>query len=766
MTQEGFFSEYNDIKYINVILPLKLEWEPSYSVPSELPINIGDRVKVKFSGKEYLAVVSNVDITPDFDLKRILPIIEKDDNLDPILEGEIILWRNIATYYLCTVGEVYKAAYPSLKTSKEEAAAQSKRKAAERLEKKEAKRAEKLTSTLSKLKARLEAKTAQKEKARSDSTASKYQAEIDAISKIIKETEQALSTPLEDTHNNKETAPSPVDSQQVEIPILSDCQHVAYEEILKSFREGKTALLNGITGSGKTEIYITLAQNTLAEGRNVLYLVPEIALSRQLEDRLRKAFTDKLLIFHSQETAASKRDAVSFIRKNGPYVLLGTRSALLLPHHDLGLVIVDEEHDSSYKQEDPAPRYNGRETAIMLAKINGANVILGSATPSLESIYNCQAGRYSLVNLSKRYYDGDDSDVEIIDTIAERRKRGMVGNFSRKLIVHINQCLKNKGQVLILRARRAYSPVLQCEQCGEIVKCPHCNVTMSLHVNSSSFNQAQNTLSPIQGKLLCHYCGHTEPYTGTCQKCGGTLKQIGAGTQRIEEEAKELFPEARIARLDSDSAKAAGYEKKTIEDFEKGNIDILIGTQIISKGFDFQGLSLVVVLQADGILAQQDFRADERAAQLLSQFRGRCGRRGKKGLFVIQTAQSEHPVYTAIEEDCIGRSLRLLSERKMFGYPPYSRIVNIVLKDNNQPRVNKLSNELAKKISATIPAEITGPFPPSNDKLFEQWILHIRVSLKKDRNLVSSKNTLTKIIKDFEREFSYTGHIHIDVDPS
>ena len=296
---------------------------------------------------------------------------------------------------------------------------------------------------------------------------------------------------------------------------------------------------------------------------------------------------------------------------------------MFLPHHDLGLIVVDEEHDTSYKQDAPAPRYNGRDTALMLARIMGAEVLLGTATPSLESLYNCRSGRMDKVDLNCRYFGSADADVEIVDTRAERRKHGMSGNFSFKLIAHINDALAHGGQVLILRGRRAYSPAVQCSACGDIPRCPHCNVPLSWHRQ--------------EGILLCHYCGWREPYTGKCRKCGGDLEPLGSGTQRIEEEASALFPDARVARLDGDTAMEAGREEEIIRDFAKRSIDILIGTQILAKGFDFDGLSLVAVIQADSLLGQQDFRADERAVQLLEQFRGRSGRRGDKGLLVIQT---------------------------------------------------------------------------------------------------------------------------------
>ena len=555
---------------------------------------------------------------------------------------------------------------------------------------------------------------------------------------------------------------------------LSAAQEEAYSKIKEIFAKGKPALLHGVTGSGKTEIYLKLAQETLARGKSVLYLVPEIALSRQLEDRISETFPE-LLVFHSGETMSRKREVATVLRHAGEpanrkgYVVLGTRSAIFLPHKDLGLVIVDEEHDTSYKQDSPAPRYNGRETAIMMAKIFGANVILGSATPSLESLYNCSVGRYGLVTLNKRFYDAADSDIEIIDTIAERRKNGMIGNFSRKLIEHIGRCLGEHRQVLILRERRAYSPIVQCQECGDIPKCRCCNVSLSLHRRTDGSE-----------RLVCHYCGRVYEYTGKCPKCGGELKPLGSGTQKIEEEAAKLFPDARIARLDSDTAQSRKYETDVIRKFSGGEIDILIGTRMVAKGFDFSGLSLVAVLQADSILGQEDYRADERGLQLLEQFRGRCGRRGEKGLFVIQTSQPEHPVYQSIDGkiDGNGTMVRFLEERKMFGYPPYSRVIGVIIKDYNQARVDLLSRDLGEYLRAALAVKVSfapgvqnrpnviGPYSPAIDKISNQNIRQIRVLLPKDRSLARNKETLAVAVERFEKEKKYSGHIALDVDPA
>ena len=804
--------------FIQVILPLRLEWEPFYYQEIELSesagdasglfpvtsigsvterdkeqVRVGDRVRVNFAGKEYVGVVSMADAGKQAEemgiVDKVKPILGMAEGLEPVTKEEIELWRQIAEYYLCTVGEVYKAAYPAQKVEKEVVQARQEALKVEREEKNRTKIADKIK----RLEERAEKKAELAAKARKSESRERYLAEKDMlegeIGLLVRELTSMVGELCRTTgsvtgygdsvtyHQDEEPIGGSIieTSEGTEKEIsLSAAQEEAYSKIKEIFAKGKPALLHGVTGSGKTEIYLKLAQETLAMGKNVLYLVPEIALSRQLEDRISETFPE-LLVFHSGETMSRKREVATVLRHAGEpaegkgYVVLGTRSAIFLPHKNLGLVIVDEEHDSSYKQDSPAPRYNGRETAIMMAKIFGANVILGSATPSLESLYNCSVGRYGLVTLNKRFYDAADSDIEIIDTIAERRKNGMIGNFSRKLIEHIGKCLGEHRQVLILRERRAYSPIVQCQECGDIPKCRCCNVSLSLHRRADGSE-----------RLVCHYCGRVYEYTGKCHKCGGELKPLGSGTQKIEEEASKLFPNARIARLDSDTAQSRKYETDTIRKFSNGEIDILIGTRMVAKGFDFSGLSLVAVLQADSILGQEDYRADERGLQLLEQFRGRCGRRGEKGLFVIQTSQPEHPVYQSIDGklDENGTMARFLGERKLFGYPPYSRVIGVVIKDYNQARVDLLSRDLGEYLRGALAVKVSfapgvqngpnviGPYSPAIDKISNQNIRQIRVLLPKDRSLARNKETLAAAVERFEKEKKYSGHIALDVDPA
>ena len=409
-----------DERFIQVILPLKLEWEPYYILPEGMVAAVGDRVTVEFANKKYSAVISAVDVAPPQELvSRILYIIGREENVPPVFPQEIRFWREMSSYYLCTVGEVYKAAL---------------------------------------------------------------------------------------LRDKKAVSPARVRRLDRQDLSLSPHQEDAARQIRKAFENNKTVLLHGVTGAGKTEIYLKLAGETLEKGLSVLILVPEIALSRQLEERVTAVFPE-LLVYHSAQTPARKGRVAEAVREKDAYVVLGTRSALFLPHRKLGLVVVDEEHDSSFKQDSPAPRYHARESAIMLALIQGAHVLLGSATPSLESLYNAENGRFVKVDLKQRFHQGDQAPVLIIDTIAERRKNGMVGNLSLKLLEQLERTLKAGGQALLLRSRRSYAPAVQCTECGDIPKCPHCNVSQSLHLRPQ--------------RLLCHYCGYTEDYTGLCKKCGG-----------------------------------------------------------------------------------------------------------------------------------------------------------------------------------------------------------------------------------------------------
>lgn len=723
--------------FIQVILPLRLDWIPFYRLPqNDGSVRMGDKVKVEFSGRNYIGVISGIfgQLPAGLEESKVKDILGIEDKMARIRPEELRLWMQIADYYMCSIGEVFRTVCPAKKLDRE--AIEQRKK--QRIEM----RAEKLREMI--------------ERARTENTRARYKAELAAI----------LGIP--------ENSGIPGNSSALRNSgiVLSGEQERAYGEICEAFREKKAVLLDGVTGSGKTEIYMKLAAEVMDEGLNVLYLVPEIALSRQLEQRLEKVFGERLMVFHSHETQARRGRVASLVaeRPDGKsYIVLGTRSALFLPHHELGLIIIDEEHDSSYKQDSPAPRYNGRDVAAMMASIQGASLIMGSATPSLESIYNCSTGRYKRVELKERYHGESEVEVEIIDTRAEWRKRGMHGCFSRKLIASISETLAEGRQAMILRERRSYSPAVHCPNCGDIPKCPRCNISLSLHKG------------PSGERLLCHHCGNSYAWDGKCKICGTEMEGMGAGTQKVWEEACELFPEARIARLDSDVCRSSAEEERIIREFAEGNIDILVGTRILSKGFDFEGLGLVAVIQADALLAAQDFRADEKACQLLEQFKGRCARRGGHGLFIIQCSKPDHPVLGLLQNG--GSNDFLVPERRQFGYPPYTRLIVLRLKDRFADRAERCATALIQDIYMALgelgerevdmgagvrsrSVSIVGPYMPPRETEDGKHIREVRISLAKTKELVAEKRLIHNAINEYIRKSRYDGEIIIDVDPA
>ncbi len=735
--------------YISVILPLRLEWNPCYRADVSMNLGVGGRVRVRFARRYYVAVVYEVGIVPSAAEDKILDV-ESVESLEAVSREEIRLWEFVSSYYMCTIGEVYKAAYPSMRVSGEKTGLRMMNGRKEKAEKERAA----LMAKAEMLEEKLRMRTAVLDGMKRTDT-KKYldlKSRIERLAVQKADVNARLSTfssgESENSVNLHAVGPS---IAEYSAPELTAVQNKAMTEILEAFDRGKTVLLDGVTGSGKTEIYISVALKTLASGHNVLYMVPEIALSRQLEYRLRSYFGESLAVFHSAESPVRKREVASAIR-TAPYVVLGTRSSVFLPHHDLGLVIVDEEHDFSYKQESPAPRYNGRDTAAVLAAIHSSALLLGSATPSFESMYNSMTGKYAVVRLKERYYRGDDSRVEIIDTISERRKNGMEGDFSLKLISHIRETLGRGEQVLVLRGRKAYAPAVQCEGCGLIPRCGHCDVPLSYHKDREA--------------LMCHYCGRTVRFSGICPECGGKLRPMGSGTQKIEEELSALFPSARVARLDGDNSSSSSG---IIKDFAEGKTDILVGTQIVAKGFDFANLVLVAVIQSDTLLGQFDFRADEKAYQLLEQLKGRGGRRGKESLFVIQTAQPDHPVYRRLLEggDSSFLGVSELELRRRFAYPPFTRLIIFILRDPDLSRLEKISAQLSAGLRTLLAddSRVSEPYPPPVDRQSDMYIRNVRVTLERDRNLPADKKKIYDYALRFEKESKWPGYLAVDVDP-
>ena len=669
----------------------------------------GTRVRVHFGKREMIGVVRGFRYADrgEVPLERLGKPLEYKEidgvvELPAIKREQLEFWQVLADYYLCTVGEVYKAAYPALAV-------------------------------------------------RQESVKSRKSPEL--FLERISFSPQGISQHA-DGHPEQHCVgghSAPLGTEPQRLPMLSQRQQGAFDEIRAHFGSGKRpVLLHGATGSGKTEIYVKLAQEVLAKGKNVLFMVPEIALSKELESRLKGYFGERLLLFHSKVTAAQKHFVHSVVLQaggNSPVVVLGTRSSLFLPFAQLGLVIVDEEHDPSYKQSDPAPRYNARDAAVLLASIYGAHLIMGSATPSFESLYNVSIKKYARVMLPFRYFGAPAPDVEIIDTIKARRVGEMKGSFSQKLINALKENMEQGGQALVFRNRRSYSPMVQCDNCGQIPKCPHCNVSLSYH-------RYNNT-------LRCHYCDYTSLFSSRCPQCSsGELVARGAGTERVEEELRELLPLARIERFDADVAESKREEERIISSFAKGEIDILVGTQMLSKGFDFEKLSLVALLQADTVLGMEDFRADERALQLFTQLIGRSGRRGIRGKMLIQSAQKNHPIFKIFKLDTLfPDSSALLDERREFRFAPYVRMVKITLRHRTMEELERLTAAVA---AIQVPClEITGPFVPGLERLRGEWQRAFYVKFARDSRLSHNKRVLMERLEALNAPNS----IVVDVDP-
>ena len=535
--------------------------------------------------------------------------------------------------------------------------------------------------------------------------------------------------------------------------VLSAAQQGAMDSIERYFlKSRKPVLLDAVTAAGKTEIYMALARKTLAMGRGVLYLVPEIAMSRQLEQRLGEAFGDKLLIWHSRQTPAVRKDIYDkIVSANEPYIILGTRSALLLPHGDVGLVVVDEEHDGSYKQTDPAPRYHGRDLAVMFAQAHSADILLGSATPSLESLYNARTGKYGLVELKERYYGEPELQTVVIDMNRAWAARDVKGSFSMKLVNMMREALDRGEQIMVFRSRRSYSSYVQCPQCGSVPRCPSCNVALSYH-------KFKNVLS-------CHYCGFQTAYEAVCGNCGCEgLALRGAGTEKLEEELQQLFPDAVVARFDADVTESSREEKRILHGFRSGDIDIMVGTQMITKGFDFANLSLVAVINADTLVSQQDFRCDEKALQLLAQLKGRAARRGSAGSFVIQTYQGDYPV---LKDAAAGRydSDALLEQRRIFSFPPYVRMISLTVRDRYEGRVFRMADEIKSRLSRMPGIEFMGPMTPAVSKVQGYYLAMFWVKLAKKASARTAKQRVAALVDEMRGFMKPSVDIVVDVDP-
>ena len=536
--------------------------------------------------------------------------------------------------------------------------------------------------------------------------------------------------------------------------VLSPAQQRALNEIKETFRTRNVCLLHGVTSCGKTEIYIHLIREQIKKGYQVLYLLPEIALTTQIEHRLQRVFGNDMCVYHSRCADNIRVEIWNKLTGNSPYkLILGARSAVMLPFQKLGLVIVDEEHEPSFKQEDPSPRYHGRNTAIVLASFCKAKTLLGSATPALESYSNALSGKYGLVTISERYRGMSLPQIIIVDTAELKRKKYMQGLFSPQLIEQMEHALENKRQVILFHNRRGYTAAVACPDCGWVQKCDCCDVSLTFHKSSNT--------------ATCHYCGRSYQVPLTCPSCGSKeLRSRGFGTERIEEEAAALFPAAHIARLDLDSAKN-GYET-ILEDFQEGRTDILIGTQMVSKGLDFDRVSVVGIIQADSILSYPDFRATERGFQLMAQVSGRAGRKEKTGTVIIQTRQPGAPVLDMVRSNDYNSFFRnQMEERQAFGYPPFSRIVAVILKGKSQEMVQQAALFMSQEISAMFGnGRVLGPYAPPVSKIQYQYIRRIIIKIPLELAFETSRSIINRAVEKIKTELGINGvTVSFDADP-
>ena len=540
---------------------------------------------------------------------------------------------------------------------------------------------------------------------------------------------------------------------------LSSAQSKSVESIGTFWNNGKDiVLLHGVTSSGKTDIYIHLIEAQLKAGKNVLYLVPEIALTTQLTSRLQLIFGDRLIVYHSRFTDAEREKRYNQIsnfkfQTSTNFVVLGTRSAIFLPVSNLGLVIVDEEHDPSYKQVEPNPRYHARAAAIVLAKEHGAKVLLGTATPSIESYYLAQKGIYGLVSLTERFGGAELPDIKLIDLSRQYDRKEMYGHFSDPLVDRIRQCLADKKQVILFQNRRGYAPQIQCMACGQPPRCVQCDVPMTLHKRDN--------------ELRCHYCGYHAPVPAVCPQCGGELKAFGIGTERIEDEIQKLFPEARVLRMDLDTTRNKNSYEEIINAFARHECDILVGTQMITKGLHFDDVRLVAVLNADPLFNQPDFRAYERAYQMLEQVAGRAGRKGKKGEVWIQTFDTHNMVLGMVQKHAYEALYNhQIEERKMFNYPPFYRVIRLQMKDHNALRVHMVTTQLQAYLLRIFGDRVSGVIIPSVERIQAYTLRELTLRIESSANIEEAKRRLKEAI---DRILSISSNknvkLIIDIDP-
>lgn len=816
-------------KYVDVILPLPLPKSFTYALPDEGADQVqpGCRVVVPFGRKKfYTAIVRNVHYyaPADYEVKEISTVLDASPILLP---NQFKFWEWLADYYLCTQGDVYKAALPSgLKLESETIVEYNPDFEAEGpLPEREQKILDRLAAEPEQSVTKLEKETGIKNilpviKSLLDKEALFVKEEMRRTYKPKTETRVRLAAEAAGEERLKELfdelarAPkqlallmkyielsgvlgsaslkevgkkellkragvSPavfnglvdkrifeVYQQEIgrlnalpgktaELNPLNEFQQHAYEEVVRSFREKNVTLLNGVTSSGKTEIYIHLIDDTLRAGKQVLYLLPEIALTTQITERLKRVFGSRLGIYHSKFPDAERVEIwQKQLTDKGYDIILGVRSSVFLPFRNLGLIIVDEEHENTYKQQDPAPRYHARSAAIVLAAMYGAKTLLGTATPSVETWHNATTGKYGLVQLKERYKEIQMPEIIPVDIKELHRKKRMAGPFSPLLLQYMREALDQKEQVILFQNRRGFAPMIECRTCGWVPKCKNCDVSLTYHKGI--------------GQLTCHYCGYTYQLPRSCPACEGVeLVNRGFGTEKIEDDIRVIYPEASVARMDLDTTRTRAAYEKIIADFEQGKTDILIGTQMVSKGLDFDHVSVVGILNADTMMNYPDFRSYERAFQLMAQVAGRAGRKNKRGRVVLQTKSIDHPMIRQVmENDFEGMVAHELSERQLFHYPPYYRMVYVYLKNRNEALLDQMARTMADKLRAVFGQRVLGPDKPPVARIQTLYIRKIIVKIEQNAPMNRARELLVQVQREMVEDDRFKSLIvYYDVDP-
>lgn len=755
------------MKYVDVIVPLPLEGSFTYAVPENLRdrVRFGVRVAVTFgTSKVHTAIVVHVhDNVPDFKVKAIIDVI---DDQPMLLTQQYQLWKWLSAYYMAPLGDVYNAALPAgLKVEEnykprmetyidlcppyrsEQALS-----VAFDLLKRAQNQQEVLTHFL-----RISHWETLQGSVTSEPVVDITREELMNVARcsyaVVK---RLVERKILFTYEREVGRLVDAGEEHVEnIKRLNQAQQDAYNQIVFQFLKKNVVLLHGVTSSGKTEIYIHLIKKALDEKKQVLYLLPEIALTVQITSRLRHVFGNKLGIYHSKYSDAERVEIWKKQLSSHPYeVILGARSAVFLPFQQLGLVIIDEEHETSFKQQDPSPRYHARSIAIMLAQMYGAKTLLGTATPSAESYYNATQGKYGLVSLTTRYQGIELPEIQVIDTKDLQRRKMMTGPFSPTLIAAINEALQNNQQVILFQNRRGFAPMIECRTCGWVPKCTNCDVSLTMHKRMNL--------------LTCHYCGYTYQVPTVCPACGATdLRGRGYGTEKVEEYVRQLFPEARVARMDLDTTRTRNAYERLIDDFSCGRTNLLIGTQMVSKGLDFDRVSVVGILNADTMLNYPDFRAYEHAFMMMAQVSGRAGRKGARGKVLLQTKNKDLPVIRqVVENDYEGFFKALLDERRMFSYPPFYRLVYVFLRHRYEQVVETAAVELGSRLRQGLGERILGPDKPSIARVKNLYIRKIVIKLENGIDYQAVRQYLRSVQQQLLQDKRYAAlQMYYDVDP-